>query len=159
AFFVRCRQSLAGRLDTFAPLSRTRIRRGVNEQASAWLAAVDGLTAVHNRLRAVAILNRDGLDVIRQQDGPGTLFYLDPPYLPEPRTAPDVYRHELTPEAHVELITLVKRCKGKVVVSGYPNALYDREVASWTRYDFDLPNHAASGGRKRRMVECVWCNF
>ncbi|HET6573043.1 MAG TPA: DNA adenine methylase, partial [Fimbriiglobus sp.] len=68
AFFVRCRQSLAGRLDTFAPLSRSRTRRGMNEQASAWLSAVDGLPAVHARLRRVVILNRDARDVIRQED-------------------------------------------------------------------------------------------
>jgi DNA adenine methylase len=37
AFFVRCRQSLAGRRDTFAPISRTRTRRGMNEQAAASL--------------------------------------------------------------------------------------------------------------------------
>src|SRR5262245_64717733 len=34
-FFVRCRQSLAGRMDCFAPLSRTRTRRGRNEQVAA----------------------------------------------------------------------------------------------------------------------------
>lgn len=37
SFFIRCRQSLAGRRDIFAPLSRNRTRRGMNEQASAWL--------------------------------------------------------------------------------------------------------------------------
>ena len=40
AFFIRCRQSLAGRMDTFAPLSRTRTRRRMNEQASAWLGTI-----------------------------------------------------------------------------------------------------------------------
>ena len=49
-FFVHCRQSLAGRMDCFAPLSRRRIRRGMNEQASAWLNAVQGLPEVHARL-------------------------------------------------------------------------------------------------------------
>jgi DNA adenine methylase len=39
AFFVVCRQSLAGRMDAFAPLSRRRTRRGMNEQVSAWLTA------------------------------------------------------------------------------------------------------------------------
>src|SRR5262249_28060298 len=34
-FFVACRQSLAGRMDTFAPLSRNRTRRQMNEQTSA----------------------------------------------------------------------------------------------------------------------------
>jgi DNA adenine methylase len=35
AFFVCARQSLAGRMGTFAPLTRERTRRGMNEQASA----------------------------------------------------------------------------------------------------------------------------
>lgn len=30
AFFIRCRQSLAGRMDSFAPLSKNRTRRGTN---------------------------------------------------------------------------------------------------------------------------------
>jgi DNA adenine methylase len=85
-FFIHCRQSLAGRMDGFAPLSRTRTRRGMNEQASAWMNAVDGLPLVHGRLRRVSILNRDALEVIRGQDGPETLFYLDPPYVGETRT-------------------------------------------------------------------------
>jgi len=44
---VNCRQSLAGRMDAFAPLSRRRTRRGMNEQCSAWWNAVEGLPAVH----------------------------------------------------------------------------------------------------------------
>ena len=68
----------------------------MNEQASAWLAAVAGLSEVHARLSRVVILNRDALNVIRKQDGPDTLFYLDPPYLTETRTAPDVFAHEMT---------------------------------------------------------------
>ena len=43
---VNCRQSLTGRMDTFAPLSRRRTRRGMNEQCSAWWNAVEGLPAV-----------------------------------------------------------------------------------------------------------------
>ena len=95
-FFVHCRQSLAGRMDGFAPLSRMRTRRGMNEQASAWLNAVAGLADVHSRLRRVSILNRNAIDVIRQQDGSRTLFYLDPPYLGEATCAlDDVYSFEM----------------------------------------------------------------
>jgi DNA adenine methylase len=159
AFFVRCRQSLAGRMDAFAPLSRTRTRRGMNEQASAWITTVDGLAAVHGRLRRVAILGRDALAVIRQQDGPGTLFYLDPPYLPATRTARDVYRHEMTEADHRRLLATIREARGKVMLSGYPSGLYDTELAGWTRHTFEAPNHAAGGASKRRVTECVWCNF
>ncbi len=159
-FFIRCRQSLAGRMDTFAPLSRTRTRRRMNEQASAWPNAVEGLPAVHNRLKRVAVLNRDALDVIRQQDGPSTLYYLDPPYLSETRTADDVYSHEMSLVQHEELLDTIRQCKGRVLLSGYPSALYDTRLANWTRREFILPNQAAGGKQKRRMTEVVvWCNY
>jgi DNA adenine methylase len=161
AFFVRCRQSLAGRMDSFAPLSRTRTRSGMNEQASAWWNAVEGLRAVHSRLKRVVILNRDALDVIRSQDGPQTFFYLDPPYLQETRTAPVVYSHEMTREEHVKLLDLLGTISGTFALSGYRNPLYDSyaERFNWKRHDFDLPNHAAGGKTKRRMTESLWFNY
>lgn len=161
AFFVRCRQSLAGRMDAFAPLSRTRVRRGMNEQASAWLSAVEGLPAVHDRLKRVVVLNRDALDVIRQQDGPDTLFYLDPPYLHETRATTGEYAHEMTREQHVALLETLAAIKGKFMLSGYASPLYDsfETCHKWKCHEFDIANSAAGGESKRRMTECVWCNF
>lgn len=158
-FFVHCRQSLAGRMDGFAPLSRMRTRRGMNEQVSAWLNAVDGLADVHARLQRVSILNRDALDVIRQQDGSRTLFYLDPPYLGETRTSDDVYSFEMGVKQHELLLKAIRACKGRVMLSGYRSELYERELRDWMRHEFILPNQAAGGKQKRRMVEVVWCNF
>ena len=159
-FFIACRQSLAGRRDSFAPLSKTRTRRGMNEQTSAWLAAVDGLPAVHERLRRVAVLNRPAIDVIRGQDGPATLFYCDPPYLHATRTAAEAYRQfEMTEADHRGLLDVLKGCRGKVLLSGYPSALYDGALKGWGRHEFDMPNHAACGKKKRVMTEVVWCNF
>jgi len=161
AFFVRCRQSLAGRMAGFAPLSRNRTRGGMNEQASAWLSAVEGLPAVHERLKRVVILNRPALDVIRRQDGPGTLFYLDPPYLHSTRATTGEYAHEMTEEQHTDLCTAIRKCAGKVLLSGYPSELYrsQLEAEGWHRTDFEVANSAAGGKAKRRMTECVWTNF
>ncbi len=160
-FFVRCRQSLAGRMDAFATLSRTRTRRGMNEQASAWLSCVEGLPAVHARLKRVVILNREALNVIHQQDGPETLFYCDPPYLHETRASVGQYRHEMTDEQHACLLVALNLCQGKVILSGYRSHLYDRHLRpeKWTRLDVELPNNSAGGDSKRRMTECLWCNF
>jgi DNA adenine methylase len=131
----------------------------MNEQASAWLTAVEGLPAVHVRLRRVVVLNRPALAVLRSQDGPGTLFYLDPPYLPATRAAPRVFGAEMTEADHRELLSVIVGLKGRVMLSGYPSPLYDRYLAGWNRPGFDLPNHAAGGRSKRRMTERVWCNF
>jgi DNA adenine methylase len=159
AFYVDCRQSLAGRQTGFTAMTRTRTRRGRNGNASEWLSAVDGLPAVHARLRRVVVENLRAVEVIRREDGPGTLFYCDPPYLHGTRTATDAYAHEMTARDHVELLATLKGCKGKVMLSGYPSELYDRELSAWTRHPFELPNHAAGGTQKRRQTEVVWCNY
>ena len=155
-FFVHCRQSLAGRMKGFAPLSRARVRRGMNEQAAAWLSAVEGLPEVHARLKRVVVLNKPALDVIRSEDSPSTLHVCDPPYLPETRTAPKVYRHEMTRDQHAELLEVLKGCAGKVVLCGYPNPLYDEALRGWRVVDFARANSAAGGKKKRRMVERLW---
>lgn len=160
-FFIRCRQSLAGRMDAFAPLSRARTRRGMNEQASAWAGAVDGLGAVHERLRRVAVYNRDAIEVIAQQDGPRTLFYLDPPYLHETRATTGEYAHEMTADDHLALLAALADIRGRFLLSGYRSRMYDEfaEARGWHRADFDLPNNSAGGSEKRRMIECVWTNY
>ncbi|MFO0822839.1 MAG: DNA adenine methylase [Gemmataceae bacterium] len=159
AFFVRCRQSLAGRMDSFASISRSRTRGGLNEQASAWLSAVRGLEDVHARLSRVVIRNRNALDLIRSEDTINTLFYLDPPYLPSTRESRETYQFEMTEDDHRDLLAVVTTVKGKVMLSGYPSDLYDEALVGWEKHTFELPNNAASGSNKRRMTECLWCNF
>jgi DNA adenine methylase len=160
AFFIVARQSMAGRLKHFTPLSRTRTRRGMNEQASAWMNVVEGLPAVSRRLMRVVITNKPADELILQQDGSDTLFYCDPPYVPETRTARQAYgAFEMTPAQHEQFLYVCVAAKGKVMVSGYDNELYRRHLRDWTRHEFDLPNNAAGGLQKRRMTEVLWCNF
>lgn len=161
AFFVRCRQSLSGRMDSFAGITRTRTRRGMNEQVSAWLNAVEGLPEVHKRLRRVLILNKPAIDVIASEDGPRTLFYLDPPYLHETRATTGEYEHEMTEADHWSLLGALAGIKGRFLLSGYRSNLYDAAARryGWDRHDFEIANHAAGGASKRRMTECVWCNY
>ena len=54
--------------------------------------------------RTASSMKRSALEVIQSQEGPKTLFYLDPPYLPETRSSPDVYGIEMSTEDHVELL-------------------------------------------------------
>jgi DNA adenine methylase len=159
ALFTFCRQSLSGRMDTFAPTVRTRLRGGRNDGVNAWWGSIDGLEAVHRRLQDVKVLNRPALDAIQSEDTPATFFYLDPPYYHGTRTATEVYDHEMSERDHRELLDVLLACKGKVILSGYANDLYDGVLARWTREEFDLPNNAASGKTKRRMAEMLWRNF
>jgi DNA adenine methylase len=158
-FFIRCRLSRAGKFDCFATLSRNRLRRRMNEQASAWMTAVKGLPSVAARLQRVVILNDDAIEVIRREDGRRTLFYLDPPYVHDTRSATGDYQFEMSLDQHRELVEAIQQCEGKVLLSGYPNELYDRELQHWNRTDFEIDNKASSAKQKRIMTERVWMNF
>ena len=162
AFFIRNRQSRQALGKDFCTLARNRTRRGMNELPSAWLGAIDGLPEIHARLQRVVILDsQDALKVIRQQDGPRTLFYLDPPYLHETRTVTDAYQHEMSPSDHAELLETLTLIEGRFLLSGYRSDIYDHfaESNGWNRADFEIDNKSGSGKTKRKMVECVWMNY
>lgn len=161
-FFVHCRQSLAGRMNSFAPISTGRTRRGMNEQVSAWLNAVEGLPEVHARLKRVLILNDDALQVIVKYDHRKSFFYLDPPYLQETRVSKDAYgQYEMDYEQHNDLLDVLCKLKGKFILSGYRSKLYDLYARKngWRRVDVKMPNNAAGGKQKRVMTESLWMNY
>jgi len=161
AFFIKYRQSRQGLGKDFATLSRNRTRSGMNEQASAWLGAVEGLPEAHERLRRVVVLNSDALDVIRQQDGPNTLFYVDAPYVHDTRTAKSAYRFEMTDEQHEQLVAMLVNIRGKAIVSMYHHPIYDVLASKygWSLVECDLPNNASGSKTKERKVECLWANY
>ena len=65
------------------------------------------------RLAGVAVENMDGVELIRQRDSAGTLFYCDPPYY----MAEQFYRAVFSPERHRELHDTLAHCRGMCVVS------------------------------------------
>lgn len=160
-FFIRYRQSRQGLGKCFATLSKNRIRRGMNEQVSAWLSAVDGLYDAHLRLQRTVILCDDALNVIRKEDSPNTFFYLDPPYLEVTRIAPQSYEHEFSIQQHKELIKLLGVIQGKFILSGYANELYaiPERICKWRRLDVELPNNASADEVKERKIESLWMNY
>jgi DNA adenine methylase len=86
---------------------------------------------------------RDALEVIRVQDTPDGLFFVDPPYVHNTRDKQTRYRHELDDARHVELLTALKGCKGKVMISGYASDLYDDLLTGWQR--LSRKHYAATG--------------
>lgn len=160
AFFIVNRMSRQGRGKDYCTPSK-RLRRGMNENVSAWLSAVDGLPEIHERLRRVEVWNRDALDVITALDSPDTLFYLDPPYMHETRTTKDAYKHEMDDTGHRSLLMTLPLLEGKFVISGYPHPLYD-EFASdfhWHVRDKEQPLHSSGKASKERKIERLWMNF
>ena len=104
-------------------------------EVNIWVNKVDRLQAVAHRLRRVALENRDCLDLLRDYDAPDTLFYLDPPYLPESRSETGNYEEEMSYEQHEALLELANRSQGQIIISGYSSPLYDEALRDWQRYE------------------------
>lgn len=116
-----------------------------------WASYPRSLLTVHKRLQGVVIERRDALDVMRVQDSPETLFFVEPPYLPMTRTSAG-YRHEMTTAQHIKLLEVLQRLQGMVVLAGYPSELYDRMLSGWHRVERP---HVAAGSRRPR-TEVLW---
>jgi DNA adenine methylase len=162
AFFVRNRQSRAANGKGFCTPVLGRTRRGRNEHCSAWLSAVEGLPAVHERLMRVEVHNRQGIDFIRHVDSLRTFFYLDPPYLRETRVSKSAYKDfEMTRDQHVELLDVLAQIKGRFILSGYSDSLYAQAQAryGWHCTERQIDNKVAGGKVKRVMTERCWMNY
>ena len=160
AFFIRYRQSRqALGKDYVTPTRRTR--RGMNEQVSAWLSAVEGLPEAHERLIRVELRNMDACNFIRKYDHENCLFYCDPPYLHETRTATNAYEYEMTIKQHSNLLECLQDIKGKFIVSGYESKMYSSFAwrANWSRVEIAIDNKASSATTKPIKTECLWMNF
>lgn len=124
------------------------------QPANVWASVPERIAAVAKRFSGVVVENRDALDVILDNDDPSVLFYLDPPYLAETRSHQarcKGYRHEMSADAHAHVLDAACKLKGRVLISGYPSALYERYLKNWQRVEFASVAH---GGTQR--TECVW---
>jgi DNA adenine methylase len=159
-FFVRYRQSRQGLGKDYTTPTR-RTRRGMNEQVSAWLSAVDGLPEAHQRLRRVELRNKSAIDFILTYDHANAMFYCDPPYLHETRVTTSDYEYEMTPKDHQELLDCLATIEGKFLLSGYDSEMY-REAAAkhgWPSVSKEIDNKASGRKSKEKKTEWLWMNY
>lgn len=138
---------------------RASSMRSGTTPATDWANYPEAMLAIVERMRGVIVERRPALQVMASHDGPETLHYVDPPYLPETRShrnpydAKHQYRHELTVDDHAALLEGLKGLSGMVILSGYPAPLYDDALPGWVRVERDA---LADGARPR--VEVLWIN-
>ena len=167
-WFLVARQSFSGDFGQSWSSNVTSTRRGMAMTCSTWLSCIEMLPQIHARLQRVQIENADFRTILDRYDTPKTLFYCDPPYIPETRKAGG-YTHEMTAEDQQELVSLLLRLKGKVVLSGYNHEIYALlEQSGWIRYDFHTACFAAGKTRnsglqgkgkaleKQGRIESLW---
>lgn len=102
-----------------------------------WVSVVESIPVWHERLRAVTILNRDGLELLeRLEDAPGYVIYCDPPYLKETVgkvSGSTKYVHDFEADDHVRLAALLTRYRHtRIVVSYYDDPRLEQWYPGWT---------------------------
>ncbi len=153
-WYVVARQSFGG---NFAH-AWGRSLHGDKAEPQAFAHAVAGLWRVAERFHGVQVEGDDFRTLISRYDSPTTLFYCDPPYLPETWTGGG-YQHELTRADHLQLLQFVTACQGMVILSGYDHPLYRAHLAGWQRVTRRLACPIAHAHQRRRggeRTEVIW---
>ena len=139
---------------------RIDCRRKYGTAQQLWTRFPDQLATIGMRLADVMIENRPGVDVMLSHDSPQTLHYVDPPYMHSTRVKGSskgrYYRHEMDDEQHASLLTSLTQLQGMVVLSGYPNDLYNDCLDGWTVNTTTARISAGRGSDTR--TECLWLN-
>lgn len=141
---------------------RANSNRSGTTPAQDWRNYPDALESIIARWRGVIVECRPAIDVMGKHDGPDTVHYVDPPYLAETRAPSNkydlawrMYRHELTRDDHRQLLTFLLTLEGSVILSGYPDPLYDQVLIA-PMWRCVTTKAFADGARAR--VECLWLN-
>lgn len=137
---------------------RANSNRSGTTPAHDWTNYDEALELIIWRLRGVVVENRPAVKVMAQQDTPQTLHYVDPPYIWETRSkaknsSRKNYRHEMSNDDHVKLLSFLRTLKGFVVLSGYDHPLYNEALSDWHRVE-----RAALADGARPRTEVLWLN-
>jgi DNA adenine methylase len=115
------------------PGFKSNIKRAGTSPGPTWRGYPEALTAIIERMRGVVIENRNAFELVPVHDSQHTVFYADPPYLPQVRDSGEDYRYEMTERDHIILAERLNDTAGAVLVSGYRSELYDELYKGWIR--------------------------
>lgn len=118
-----------------------------------WNEIGERVLEVAGRLKQAQIENQDAMKLLQRYDREKVFVYVDPPYLLSTRNS-KYYQTELEDDRHVEMLNILKNYKGKVMLSGYENELYNGFLPDWNKEVFTAN---AESGQKR--IETVWMNY
>lgn len=125
------------------------IRRNMAKNVSDFLSAIDGLYEVHQRLSHVTILNRDGIQLIKDNNAENVFIYADPPYVQSTR-GNTRYKIDMDDEIQRKFLEVCIDSKAKILISGYDceeyNVLLDN---GFTKTSFETNNR----------IERLWKNY
>lgn len=135
------------------------IRKGISKCVRDFLATIENLPQIHERLSNAIILCTDALKVIKSfLERKDAFLYLDPPYHQSTRSKAR-YKYDFNDKQHEELINLIMKSKCKILLSGYNNPLYEiLDDNGWEKIMFQV--NTQDGKRKPKIkTEVLWRNY
>ena len=162
-WYVTAMQSFSAKFSTWS-YSKSSSGRGMSRAVSQWLGKIeDNLPKAVERLKVVQIENMDYKDLLKKYDGEDALFYLDPPYVHKTRTSTYRYAHEMEDEQHEEMIDILLHIKGKAILSGYDNEIYNKLLDNgWRKMflgEYDKRSEKAINESRNKGKEFIWINY
>ena len=161
-FLVHKWQTRGGADDRRRPGWRFDMRGAARKSlAGQWAQLPERIVEVVERLQGVAIEHRPALEVIALASrgrmfgkpvGQDCLIYADPPYMLSTR-GDRLYAHEMSDQDHIELLAALELHPGPVLLSGYPNRLYEERLGHWQRVERSSRNQANTV-----TTEVLWLN-
>ncbi|MEL5245061.1 MULTISPECIES: DNA adenine methylase [Serratia] len=134
---------------------RSDSKRQYATASDLWASYPDNLAAVGQRFSGVIIENRPAVDVIKAHDSEKTVFFINPPYLPETRVQRNrYYRFEMDKAEHHMLLNKILKISGMVLISGYDSELYNDMLRGWHKVKKTARISAGRGTKNR--TECLW---
>lgn len=164
AYFIAARQSMSGRhgrKPLFAPTTTIRLRRGMNEQVSSWIGAIERLPLVHERLMRVKTLNMPIAKLIPKFAERRIMMYFDPPWMLDTRSrGEECYEFEMDVPQHEEFLRAVtSQNRAFILISGRKNELYQDMLAKWDTRTVMHSLSAGSSNKQSKVEHTVWSNY
>lgn len=171
--WVRVNQSYGKTANRRSGFSVTTARTQAPPRAV--VSRLDQLHGLAERLALVTIENTDGADLVDRMATSDSVVYVDPPYFAGTRAGRSSWRGDqrdtggdyrvdmASEEQHRHLATVLHRCPGAVVLSGYPSPLYDELYAGWHTIDRATVSYTANAVTNRdprsKRTERLWLNY
>ncbi len=121
--------------------------------AQDWCNIPEKIMQAAERLRGVQIENKPALELILRFNFKNVLIYCDPPYMLETRHGQQ-YKYEMEDNDHEELLDVLLKHKGFVIISGYDTETYNSMLSGWNKYE--TVSYSQTCSKKR---EIIWTNY
>lgn len=121
--------------------------------ARAWDKLPETMKKASDRLKGVQIECLPALELIKRYDTEDVFMYIDPPYLHGTRKN-YLYKYEMEDQEHEDLLLMIVKHPGKILISGYDNEMYNDYLSRWKKV-----YKATTAENGIRRIETLWMNY